>query len=416
MKILVVDDERMMLRIAARMLSKEYEIVCAGSGAEALELFAQEKPDLVLSDLLMPEMDGYEMHRRLQEISASTVPIIFMTADESDESESKGFEAGASDYIRKPLKAEVLLGRVRNVLDKVSKIQGLTVAATLDQMTGLLNKTAAEKELGKVCASSQGVLMLLDLDSFKLVNDLHGHAMGDKVLVKFAELVRGMIRSTDVAGRIGGDEFFVFCRGVRDEKIIFDKTRFLNNHLQISAKKWFGEDMAISLGVSVGAVFVPEEGRDFATLRVKADKALYKVKHQGKHGCAFYGEENSAAQESKNVLQTQMILGERSREAGALFVDFEKFKAVYRFVARQGRHSAKFLDIKLNGVSDEACEEFTDVLIKSLRRSDCVTRYGRNQFLVLLSETEAQDVEFVRQKILSAWRLKGEVTFEAGKV
>ena len=148
--------------------------------------------------------------------------------------------------------------------------------------------------------------MILDLDNFKLVNDLHGHAMGDKILIRFAELIKGMIRSTDVAGRIGGDE------------IIFNKACFLNHQLIISAKNFMGDDMQIPLGTSTGAVFVPNEGRDFATLTDKADKALYKVKHHGKHGCAFFGEETSTATAGhKNLSQTQMILAERSREAGA---------------------------------------------------------------------------------------------------
>ncbi|MBR3051017.1 MAG: response regulator, partial [Selenomonadaceae bacterium] len=187
-KILIVDDERIMLKIATKILSKEYETIGASSGAEAIEMFQRERPDLVLSDLLMPGIDGYELHRLLQEKSAEPVPIMFMTADDSAESESKGFELGAADYIRKPLKADVLLRRVKNILDHLDKVQDLTEAATLDMMTGLLNKISAQREIGKLCATRQGVLMLLDLDDFKLVNDLYGHAMGDKILIRFAEL------------------------------------------------------------------------------------------------------------------------------------------------------------------------------------------------------------------------------------
>ena len=93
-KILIVDDEEMMLMMAKHILSRKYEVITANSGAEAIELFERERPDMILSDLMMPEMDGYELHRILQETSAEQVPIMFMTADESDESESKGFEIG----------------------------------------------------------------------------------------------------------------------------------------------------------------------------------------------------------------------------------------------------------------------------------------------------------------------------------
>ncbi|MBR0260483.1 MAG: diguanylate cyclase [Selenomonadaceae bacterium] len=418
-KILIVDDERIMLRIATKILSKEYETICAASGAEAIEIFQREKPDLVLSDLLMPGIDGYELHRILQEKSTERVPIIFMTADEREESESKGFEVGAADYIRKPLKADVLLRRVKNILDNIDKIQGLTEAATLDLMTGLLNKTAAQREISKICASAQGVLMILDLDNFKLVNDIYGHAMGDKVLIRFSELIREMIAPTDAAGRIGGDEFLVFCEDVRDEKIIFDKARLLNYQLLISAKNFMGEDMNIPLGTSIGAVLVPDEGKAFATLIDKADKALYKIKHHGKHGCAFFGEGNSTT-EHKIFAQTKMILNERNREPGAYFVDFEKFKAIYQFAQRLDEYSEKrnqLLSLTLD--TDETPEEFLRLLIKNLRRRDCVTQYGCNQFLILLNDAPADKIEIVRQRISSEWSSKnlgGKITFEASEI
>ena len=96
-KILVVDDEEMMLMMARHILSTKYEVVTATTGAEAIKIFENERPDMVLSDLMMPEMDGYELHRILQEKSDETVPIMFMSANEGDESEIKGFEQGAAD-------------------------------------------------------------------------------------------------------------------------------------------------------------------------------------------------------------------------------------------------------------------------------------------------------------------------------
>ena len=421
-KILIVDDERIMLRIATKILSKEYEVISAGSGAEAIELFEREKPELILTDLIMPGIDGYELHRILQEKSSEPVPIMFMTSDDSDESESRGLEVGAADYIRKPLKADVLLKRVQKILDDDNEIRGLKVAANVDMMTGLLNKTVAQKEIARLCEKSQGVLMILDLDNFKLVNDLYGHAMGDKILIRFAELLKSVIRPTDLTGRIGGDEFLAFCADIHDEKIMFNKARFLNRQLLIGAKNFMGEDMNIPLGVSTGAVFVPDDGRNFATLMAKADKALYKVKHHGKHGCAFFGEETSTDAEKKNLSEVKILLEERSHEAGAYFVDFEKFKAIYQFAARRNenfRGTTQFLEMTLETDNDEAREEFLSVLIKILRRSDCVTQYGRDQFLALLNDISANDLKFIRQKISAAWRMKnfnGEIIFEAGEL
>lgn len=410
-KILIVDDEKIMLRIASKILSKEYEILCANSGAEAVEIFRREQPDMVLSDLLMPGMDGYELHRILQEQSAGTVPIIFMTADDSDESESRGFEIGAADYIRKPLKPDVLIGRVKNIFDRFEQIHGLKEAATVDQMTGLLNKTAAELEISKLCETSDGVLLELDLDSFKLVNDLYGHAMGDKILIEFAELLKGQLEAGDVAGRTGGDEFIAFCCKVHDERSIFKKTRLLNSRLLESARELLGADMKISLGVSVGAVYVPDESRDFTTLTEKADKALYKVKHFGKHGCAFYGAENFDGAETKNISQTQKILRERDGASKAYIINFDRFKAVYRFVSRQNEicHSSiKFLQLTFETEDDDEREKFLATLTEILNRGDCMTQYGREQFLILTTDAES----FQTKIQSSAENLSGELTIE----
>ena len=400
-KILVVDDEEMMLMLARRILSSKYEILTATTGAEAIELFESENPDLVLSDLLMPEMDGYELQRTLQEIRSEAVPIIFMTADESDESESKGFELGAADYIRKPLKPDVLLRRVGNIIDNLDKIHGLETAASTDLLTGLLNKTASQKEIGKRVKNSDGALLIIDLDSFKLVNDIYGHGMGDKILIRFGDLLRKIIREHDLAGRIGGDEFTAFLQGVDNEKILQTKTTYLNEQLILSAKALMGSDMQIPLGVSVGAVFVPDEGTDYPTLCEKADGALYNVKQNGKHGLAIFGEhaqaKNSAAVEG--ISQMRMILSERNVEPGAYFVEFETFKKIYQLLVRMADNYKKGLTLMQFTVNDLA-DDFKPVLLQSLRRSDCVSCNG-NKFFVLLMEATTLESDIVKDRIFS---------------
>lgn len=420
-KILIVDDEKMMLMLAKRILSQKYEIITASTGAEAIELFDREHPDMVLSDLMMPEMDGYELHRILQERSAEPVPIVFMTADESDEAESKGFEVGADDYIRKPVKPDVLLRRVGNIMDNLDKIHGLEVAASTDPLTKLLNKSAAQRELGEIVKNSTGALLMIDLDSFKLVNDIYGHAMGDKILIMFAELIRKIVRESDLLGRMGGDEFIAFLQNVNNEKILTYKTTFLNEQLVIMAKKLLGNEMQIPLGVSVGAVFVPDAGNNFQKLYEKADSALYEVKKRGKHGISFFNENNHAIEKSSSVegiSQMQMILGERNVEAGAYFVEFEIFKKIYQLLARMMESYKKGLVLMQFTLSEENfAEEFKEVLIHSLRRSDCVTQSGK-KFLVLLPEATELEADGVRNRIFS--RLKNfnarEIIFEREKV
>lgn len=397
-KILVVDDEKIMLLMARRFLEKKYEIVTAMSGAEAIKIFEREHPDMILSDLMMPEMDGYELQQILQEKFPEHVPIMFMTADESDESESKGFEVGAADYIRKPFKAEVLQRRVENILNHLDQIHGLQEQAETDPMTGLLNKSASQKAVDSVAGKLPGALLMIDLDSFKLVNDIYGHAMGDKILIVFAELIKKISRTEDVAGRMGGDEFIVYLKNVTNEEVLQIKTKFLNEEILAAAKNLMGEDMEIPLGVSVGAVFAPNEGKDFLTLFKKADSALYDVKQHGKHGLRVYGvhhAENNLTQ-VEGLSQMRMILGERNIEHGAYFVDFEQFKIIYRLLVRMSNMYSKGLAL----MQITAGEDFQETLLHSLRNSDCVTHRG-NKFLVLLQEVNEVDINAIKNRLSS---------------
>ena len=415
-KILVVDDEEMMLMMAERILSRKYEVITALTGEEAIKIFESEHPDMVLSDLMMPEMDGYELHQILQEKSEEPVPIMFMTADESDESETKGFEIGAADYIRKPFRPDVLLRRVGNIIEHLDKVHGLEIAASIDPLTKLLNKSASQREIGETLKKSSGALLMIDLDSFKLVNDIYGHNMGDKVLILFAELIRKIIREKDLAGRMGGDEFIAFLQNVSDENILKNKTAYMNEQLLISAKKLMGNDMQIPLGTSIGAVFVPEEGRDFQTLYKKADSALYTVKKSGKHNLAVFGTHNQSKNVSAEGLsQIRMILGERNIEPSAYFVDFETFKSIYRLFMRMNNRNLFLMQFTLPETS--LAEEFKETLLKSLRKSDCVTQNGK-KFLVLLMEVTEKQVDAVKDRIYSrlAKTLSNKISFEREKI
>ena len=418
-KILVVDDEEMMLMMARHILSTKYEIITASDGFEAIELFESERPDMVLSDLMMPEMDGYELHRILQEKSAGSVPIMFMSADESEESESKGFEVGAEDYIRKPLKPDVLLRRVGIIMENLDKIRGLEAAASTDQLTKLLNKSSAQKEIGAAVKNSSGALLMIDLDSFKLINDIYGHIAGDKILICFAELIKNVIREKDLAGRMGGDEFIVFLENIFDEKVLKSKASYLNSEILKSARKMFGEDIEIPLGTSIGAVFVPEEGRDFQILYEKADKALYEVKQHGKHGISIYGANKQAGKDIlAGISQTQMILGERNTESGAYYVEFEDFKKIYRLVSRiASDYKREVILMQITLLEEEYLDEFKEILTDSLRKSDCVTCSGK-KFLILLMESTEHESEVVKNRIISRLGVKiaSKTIFEHEKI
>ncbi len=416
-KVLIVDDEQINLMMTDNILSTQYETLMASSAIEAIEMFKIEQPDMILTDLRMPGMSGFELQNTLQEQYAQTIPVMFMTADGSDENESEGLERGAVDFIRKPFRADVLLKRVDRILQNVD----LKKAAQTDPMTGLLNKASSQDEISKAVRSIPGVLMMIDLDSFKLVNDIYGHSMGDRILIRFAEIIRSTLRSSDLVGRMGGDEFIAFCQHVKEEDVIAEKSKYINDELIKSAKEYMGEDMTIPLGASIGAVLAPMEGTDFLTLYKKADSALYEVKQNGKHGYSLYKDRFRQTQETSvtvgGVQNAMMILGERSRKKGAYSLPFEQFQLVYRFLSRVelNYHRANrivLFTLQGENVSKEILgdmqEVFFEEVVNSLRASDVVTKNGHNQVIVLLLEADQRYSEMVVNRLKSKWHDIGD--------
>lgn len=418
-KILIVDDEKMVLMVAKRVLSQHYETVCAASGKEALELFEKEKPDMLLSDLLMPEMSGFELHKQLEEKYKTHIPVMFMTADESGEIEGKGFESGADDFIRKPFHSDVLLKRVENILSNIERISNLTAEATIDNLTGFYNKACITAKLSKICESEVGTLMVIDLDSFKLVNDIYGHDMGDKLLDSFSDVIRNNTRSEDMIGRIGGDEFVVFCGGIIEENAVAGIVRRINDQLVAAAKSLMGDNMNIPIGVSAGAVFVPKQGRDYAELFNMADKALYFVKQNEKHGYSIYAQKydgisDDEETEAQAFHRLSLVMEERNISDAAFWLGQDAFAHVYRFMMRYIQsyrgiaYKAFFTvtprDKDVNGAElAAAMEQFGMILNKSLRKSDIMMQSGYNRYFLLLPEITDKYIEKVISRVLEQW-------------
>ena len=412
-KVLIVDDEKICLMMTDHILSTKYETLMASSGHEAIEIFRKEQPDMILTDLRMPHMSGFELFNTIQDMYAEPIPFMFMTADGTDETESESFAKGAIDYIEKPFRADVLLSRVERALKHVD----YTNAARKDPMTGLLNKAASQDEIGNAARKTNGALLMLDLDSFKLVNDLYGHNMGDKILIRFSEIIRSALRNTDIVGRMGGDEFIAFCKDVHDDEVIAKKAEYINEELLKSAYEFMGEDMTIPLGTSVGAVFAPEEGTDFLTLYTKADKALYKVKQNGKHGYFVFREEREEEkgdeEELSDAKKVMAVLAERNRPKGAFHVSMEQFTSVYRFLSRMElnyRKGNKICIFSLEKLKEdtvplsEAREAFLHIAKSSLRASDVVTESSRNHVYMLLLEADKPFSDMVAERIINKWQ------------
>ena len=419
MKVLIVDDEEMMLLVTSKVLSEKYEVICASSGEEAIRLYDEHKPSLILSDLLMPGMSGFEMHDILQKKYSEKIPVMYMTADDAEDLEGLGFDKGAVDFIRKPFRPDVLLRRIENILGNIEQIQGLKEEASTDKLTGFLNKASANQALSEICLTESGVLLMIDLDSFKLVNDIHGHEMGDEILIQFAKVIRSNVISDDILGRIGGDEFVAFLKGINEESVVAGISSRINEQLLDKARSLMGQDMSIPLGVSMGGVFVPKDGTLYDELLPKADKALYHVKQNGKHGYSIYGGRNeipvvevrSAEEELRKL---SMILEERNTSDCAFWLGQDAFSTIYRFMLRfiQSYHGVAykvlFTVTPVNETVDMATisklsQQFGEMLNKSLRKSDIMMQSKPNEFFLFMPELDDKYIKTVIGRILNEW-------------
>ena len=428
--IMVVDDDVANLQMAGTILSKHNMRVTALKSGQALLTYVKENgaPDLILLDIMMPEMDGFETLSALraleEEKGMGETPVIFLTADESTGTESKGFEVGVSDFIRKPFNPEVLLRRIDNVISMQKEMNSLKNEASIDKLTGFLNKAATNSRLSQVCLMGLGALMMIDLDSFKLVNDLYGHEMGDKVLISFANIVRETLPKGSSFGRIGGDEFVAFSAGTQEEDEIAELTQRMNVKLVESAKEMMGEDMNIPLGCSVGAIFIPKHGNDYTTLLKQADKCLYVVKKNGKHGFSVYSSDSISEEEGAStemdLHSISEILSERNITDIALQLDMEAFTHVYRFAnrffLRNNINSCKVL-FTLNkpmGMPDDeyrnSCDDFGNQIRENLRKSDMLTRTRYNQYYVIITDIREEFVDKVLHNIMDSWETNRPVS------
>ena len=424
--IIVVDDDTANLKMAGHILSRNNMRVTALKSGQAFLDYVNDNgmPDLVLLDIKMPGMDGFETLGRLREMETAKglmkTPVIFLTADEDTDTETRGFEVGVSDFIRKPFNPDVLLKRINNIMSNSQEMMSLKNEASTDKLTGFLNKSATAVELSRRCSDTSGCLMMVDLDSFKLVNDIYGHAAGDKVLIGFADIIRETVPAGSKCGRVGGDEFTVFAYGMTTEYAVRDFTITLNEKIVQLAKDIMGEDMTIPLGVSIGGVFVPRFGNDYNSLIKLADKSLYNVKKNGKHGYDLFDEDHSDLEEDNDkahdIAAISEILGERSIQNVALQLDREAFAHVYRYVIRylmrhhitgckvlytlkpdDGNYDSRFLD---------NADEFGNVIRESLRKSDIFMRNRKNEYFVFLTDIRQDSVDKVAGHIIEGWQKK----------
>lgn len=421
--IIVVDDDTTNLQAAGQILSRQgMRVTALKSGRAMLDYIAEHgTPQLILLDIMMPEMDGFETLEELRswerEENRSETPVIFLTSEEDSDVETRGFEKGVSDFIRKPFNPDVLLRRIGHVIGTREKMNRIEEDAQLDAMTGFYNKAATQAKLEHICKNETGCLCMIDLDSFKAVNDIYGHEAGDQALILFSQLIKKYVPAGSFCGRIGGDEFVVFAKNMHEEEDLRTLTSKLNEELVQGMEEIAGGECHIPLGTSIGAIFVPEQGTDYPDLFSKADKALYVVKENGKHGCSVYKKETHGLSDGQNkdmdLKALSSLLEERSIPNSVMWMGQEAFGNVYRYMMRyMGRYNVSGFKVLItanfaDGVGEEEqlriLEIIKEMLQSSLRNSDVMMQTGRNQFFVLLPELDPEHVDSVTERMSKVW-------------
>lgn len=302
-KILIVDDDETVRESLNDFLELHgFSVAAVDSATQALEILAKDDFDLVISDLVMPKMDGISLIKALRE-SGKDIPFLVMTGFASIEYAVESIKAGASDFITKPLKFDHVILIVNRTLEACS-----------------LRKMAKEREYYKDLSNSDGLtrisnyrhfsqvlqleidrqrryhrpltLLMIDIDNFKKTNDRHGHLIGDLVLIKIAALLTAEIRGFDFVARYGGDEFTVILPEVTDKEALAVGRRIIKSIGQHEFKSPDNEDIGM-LSVTIGIASFPKDATEGQDLVAKADRAMYAGKNAGKNCLCVFGDETN---------------------------------------------------------------------------------------------------------------------------
>ena len=289
--VLVADDDGVTRAMVRAWLSRAgYEVLAASEGEEALRLATQLTPDLLLLDVTMPGLDGYEICRAVQATGAVAPPVIFLTAHTQTAARVTGLDAGAVDYIVKPFEQAELIARVRAALRTKAVRDGLAAKAARDGLTGLLNRSELDGRAEEAVALARRhgralSCLMVDLDHFKQINDRYGHAAGDAVLREAARRIVASCRVSDVIGRYGGEEFLLLLPETRAEDAVIaaEKVRNVLASTPIDVGR-----LSLPIRASIGVAAWNASMATPACLYAAADQALYCAKELGRDRTEFF--------------------------------------------------------------------------------------------------------------------------------
>ena len=295
--LLIVDDDRENINFLAEILKANFKIRVATSGEKALEIsFSDSPPDLILLDIMMPEIDGYEVCKRLKaSFLTKSIPVIFITGKTNEEDESYSFSLGAVDYIAKPFSPIIVKARI-NIHAELKRYRDyLEYISYRDGLTGIPNRRKFDEqfELMWNIAKRDHIpisIIMIDIDNFKLYNDDYGHQVGDECLIQIAQgLSEVIVRKTDLIARYGGEEFVCILPNTDETAAFLIAENLRNKIIKLQIPHMKGRDgniLTISLGV---ATSIPKiKDLDYSELIKDADHALYNSKKNGRNKTSIY--------------------------------------------------------------------------------------------------------------------------------
>jgi len=314
-RVLVVDDIPVNVKLLeARLALEYYEVLSANDGKTALEIARTQQPDIILLDVMMPDMDGYEVCTALKTDPVTAhIPVVMVTALDATGDRVQGLEAGADDFLSKPVNDTALFARISSLvrLNRAcdewraryeSRLRQTYVAsvnaAVTDALTGLYNRRYLESHFGRLqerlkSSSKRVAALLIDIDRFKSVNDTYGHEAGDVVLRGASNLLRENLRGFDTAVRLGGEEFVVIMPDCSDHVAGLAAER-LRRTVEASRFDLPGVEEPLALTISIGVATAVAGEQDLDGLLRAADQAVYSAKEQGRNCVVVSGEDAPA--------------------------------------------------------------------------------------------------------------------------
>lgn len=280
--VLIVDDSPSNIRVMAAVLQERYRVKTATSGQQCLDMAIRHKPDLILLDIEMPGISGYDVLKELKQLDETRdIPVIFVTGRDNIEDEEMGLRIGAVDYITKPIRPVILSARVDTHITLKRQKDRLLKMAMHDQLTGLYNRhymlDIVDQKIARARRHNTPLsVMIVDLDHFKQINDTHGHIVGDHILEHIGGFLNHQCRMEDTVTRFGGEEFMILM-----EPCSLNQANYKAEVIRHQISELNPSDIPVT--VSIGIAELSDTDTNFSQLLKRADDALYRAKSAGRN-------------------------------------------------------------------------------------------------------------------------------------